>query len=609
MLKPVSVIIVNYNSGDALADCVRSVLLSSVPVEILISDNGSCDNSLWLVREDICFNDSNIHIIENRENLGFAKANNIVLPRVQGDYFLFLNPDCIIEPDTLKGMISAMEQHPEAGLAGCLICNPDGTEQAGCRRYVPTPWRSFVRTFNLSRVFKSHPRFRSFLMTGQPLPDAPCPVEAISGAFMFVRRRALEQTGPLDDKYFMHCEDLDWCMRFRQAGWKVLFVPDVTVVHLKGVCSRAEPIAVEWHKHRGMIRFYNKFFRQHYPGVLMWLVVMAVWMRFAAKASVLSVHQLRGRKYMLNSPLANSGAEPVHDGAVLSLRPLVMVTGATSQIGHFLLPRLVNAGFAVHAVSRQAKPQESGSGVITWSCCDIAQGLPALNHEVTCLVHLAPLWLLPEIIAPLAERGLKRVIAFSSTSVFTKQQSTSAKEIALVERLRNAEEALFQACDRHGIAWTIFRPTLIYGCGLDRNITTIARFVGRFGFFPVVGSARGLRQPVHADDLAASCVASLECPSTYNQTYNLSGGETLSYREMVEDVFLASGKKPRVLNIPLPVFRVLIGGLSLLPRYRFVTSEMADRMNQDMCFDHSDAASDFGYCPREFRGGTRRVSD
>jgi GT2 family glycosyltransferase len=229
-------------------------------------------------------NHPHLKIKENDKNLGFARGNNILLPQCSGDFILFLNPDCIIEPRTLEQMIEVMGQHPEAGMAGCLLVNPDGTEQLGCRRFVPTPWRSIVRVFRLHKLIKNHPRFQPFNMTGLPLPESPVAVEAISGAFMFVRREALRAVGPMDDNYFLHCEDLDWCMRFRQASWKILFLPHVRAAHWQGLCSNAHPVPVEFYKHRGMVRFYKKFFRHQYPGGLMVLVILAVWLRFVAKA-------------------------------------------------------------------------------------------------------------------------------------------------------------------------------------------------------------------------------------------------------------------------------------------------------------------------------------
>jgi GT2 family glycosyltransferase len=120
-------------------------------------------------------------------------------------------------------------------------------------------------------------------------------MEAISGAFMFVRRKALEQVGPMDDGYFLHCEDLDWCMRFRKDGWKILFVPQVAIIHKKGVCCRDRQIQAEWHKHKGMIRFYRKFFKHQYPLAIMYMVIASVWTRFALLTMLLSLQRLKKR--------------------------------------------------------------------------------------------------------------------------------------------------------------------------------------------------------------------------------------------------------------------------------------------------------------------------
>jgi len=280
-----SVITVNFNAGDLLLASARAVLASTAPVELLVVDNASADDSIARLREALA-GDGRVRIIQNAANLGFARANNLAAETARGDHFLYLNPDCIVERDTIRAMREAMEEHPRAAVAGCLILNPDGTEQAGCRRAVPTPWRAFVRTFGLSRLFPHHRRlFDDFVLAHRPLPVEPTSVEAVSGAFMLVRRDALEQVGPMDEAYFLHCEDLDWCMRFRSSGREILFVPDVTVVHHKGHSSRDRPVRVLWHMHCGMVRFYQKFFRHQYPAPFMWLVVLGVWLRFCALAA------------------------------------------------------------------------------------------------------------------------------------------------------------------------------------------------------------------------------------------------------------------------------------------------------------------------------------
>ena len=286
----VSVVIVAFNSGPWLSETVAHVLESTMDVAVVVSDNASVDGSVQGVQQR-WGEDPRVSVVHHPRNLGFAKACNRALERIQSPYVLFLNPDCLVQPDTLQRMLQVLADVPEAGMAGCLIRNPDGSEQAGCRRWEPTPWRSLARVLHLNRLRPKDPRFRDFNMTWEPLPGGPIPVDAISGAFMLVRREALDRVGPLDEGYFLHCEDLDWCRRFRDQGYQVLFVPDVEVTHRKGESSHARPVRVEWHKHRGMLRYYRKHLRKTYPGPVMALVQVGVWGRFALVALVLSVRR------------------------------------------------------------------------------------------------------------------------------------------------------------------------------------------------------------------------------------------------------------------------------------------------------------------------------
>ncbi|MHB8138604.1 MAG: glycosyltransferase family 2 protein [Smithellaceae bacterium] len=275
-------IIVNYNAGSFLLDCVQSSLGQAD--EVLVVDNASGDDSLdrLIARYG---NDPKLKVIRNDINRGFAAACNTGMREARGNRILFLNPDCRLEPNTASEMLKALDANSVAGMAGGLLSRPDGSEQPGGRRAVPTPWRSFVRAFGLSRFSHRWPKlFSDFYLHELPLPVSPEDVEAISGACLMVKREAVDQVGSWDEGYFLHCEDLDWCMRFRQKGWKVIFVPSARVIHDAGVCSQDSLIFVEWHKHKGMMRFYKKFFRKQYPSVLFWLVGAGVWIRFNAIA-------------------------------------------------------------------------------------------------------------------------------------------------------------------------------------------------------------------------------------------------------------------------------------------------------------------------------------
>ena len=292
-LQAVSAVIVNHNAGALLVNCVRAALAQAE--QVIVVDNDSSDASMELLANQFPGEPRLVTLCET-ENLGFAAGCNLGVSLASQSLLLFLNPDCILNAGSLRRMVEALNTAPGVGMVGGRLTNLDGSEQGGGRRAVPTPWRSFVRAFGLYRFSDRWPRlFFDFYLHKQPLPDAPIDVEAISGALMLVKKAAVDDVGLWDDDYFLHCEDLDWCMRFRRRGWRILFVPDAPVLHYPGHCSRARPFFVEWHKHKGMVRFYHKFFRHQYPGVLMWLVNVGVWLRFALVSVVHAVRLVAKR--------------------------------------------------------------------------------------------------------------------------------------------------------------------------------------------------------------------------------------------------------------------------------------------------------------------------
>lgn len=291
----VTIVVVNYNAGRLLEPCIDLSLQQAG--EVILVDNASTDRSMDAVTRRF-EGYSKLRVIRNSTNLGFAVACNIGAKVASGQFVLFLNPDCALEEGAVSQLRLALDSDPKAGMAGALLLNENGSEQAGGRRAVPTPWRSLVRAFHLSRFADRWPRlFTDFNLHKQPLPDSPMEVEAISGACTMVKRHAMQVVGPWDEKYFLHCEDLDLCMRYRQKEWTILFVPGSRIVHHRGACSRSRPLFVEWHKHHGMLRFYRKFFRRQYPGALMWLVTLGVWLRFCAVVAYIGVRGI-GRKFI-----------------------------------------------------------------------------------------------------------------------------------------------------------------------------------------------------------------------------------------------------------------------------------------------------------------------
>lgn len=293
-LQPVSVIVVNYNGGALLGECIAAALDQAA--QVIVVDNSSTDSSIEALEERF---PGHARLVVERvgTNLGFAAGCNRGMAHATQPLLLFLNPDCVLGSTSLQHMAETLHQDARIGMVGGLLANPDGSEQGACRRALPTPWRSFVRAFGLARLSRRWPRaFPDFHLDGQALPAAPTDVEAISGALMLVHRTAIDAVGPWDEAYFLHCEDLDWCMRFRQHGWRVVFDPVAKAVHQKGHCSRTQPVFVEWHKHKGMLRFYRKFFRDRYPVVVTWAVAGGIWLHFGLVSALHLARRLLGRQ-------------------------------------------------------------------------------------------------------------------------------------------------------------------------------------------------------------------------------------------------------------------------------------------------------------------------
>lgn len=291
-MRHVASIVVNYNSGAYLAACVDTLLASrfATPVEhtVYVVDNCSSDDSLRPV-EERARGEPALRIIRNEDNIGFAAANNLVLAATAADYFVLTNPDCRVGEGAIADVIAAMARDETLAVGSCAIYNADGTIQKTCKRNFPTPGSGLVRILGLSRLDPD--KFKDF-DRGAETAVAPAPaggveyVEAISGAFFCISKSALDKIGLLDDGYFMHCEDLDYCMRAKLKGFHVGFVAGPRVVHAKGVSARTAPVRVLWYLHKGMARFYKKFYQKDYPLLVTGVVYLGIAARFAGKALI-----------------------------------------------------------------------------------------------------------------------------------------------------------------------------------------------------------------------------------------------------------------------------------------------------------------------------------
>lgn len=286
-----SIIILNYNTKKLTLEAIQSIEenypheVMDGNYEVIVCDNQSPDNSLeafrlYAKKTKIKF----FHVIDNGGNIGFAAGNNKGVPYAKGRYVLFLNPDTVVYPKTLKQMVQFMDSHHEAGAATCKVEIPSGGIDEAAHRGFPTPWNAFSHFSKLEKAFPHTKLFGGYIQ-GWKNMNTIHEVDAITGAFLFVRREVGEQVGWWDEDYFFYGEDLQFCYNIRKLGYKIYYVPDVSILHYGGVSSgikkQSQAITtadkerkkiMQGHRFNAMRIFFKKNYDKKYPKPLTWLV-------------------------------------------------------------------------------------------------------------------------------------------------------------------------------------------------------------------------------------------------------------------------------------------------------------------------------------------------
>ncbi|MCQ4164353.1 glycosyltransferase family 2 protein [Tahibacter harae] len=274
-----SVIIVAADSGDGLIAGARRVLAADAPLQLIVSDNASSDGSIGQLQREFG-GDARLRIVHNGKNLGFGAGVNRAAALADGDCLLVLNPDCLIEHDTLA-RLRGQARAPRTGVVGVRIQDGAGVDEPASLRRDPTLRRSLCSLLRLDRFAARWPALAGVNVAADAVQRGEDGIaEAISGAVMLFPREAFDAVGGFDEDFFLHCEDLDICRRLRDAGYAVRYAGSIRVPHGKGGSSRHRPVFVAWHKHRGMWLW----FRRHDPAarnpLLRVLVRAGIWTRF-----------------------------------------------------------------------------------------------------------------------------------------------------------------------------------------------------------------------------------------------------------------------------------------------------------------------------------------
>ena len=268
-----SVVFLSYNTRDLTRQALNSVLAAAegLEAEIFVVDNASADGSADMVAEEF----PQVKLVCNEANVGFSAGNNVALRQVTGEYALLINTDTIVRRDALHAMVEFLDAHPESGACGCKILDPDGTLQLDSRRGFPTPLAAFCKMSGLSRLFPKHPLMARYHLTHLD-PEQTAEIEVLSGSCMMVRKAAMDQVGLLDEDYFMYGEDIDWCYRFHQAGWKIYYLPTTAIIHFRGESGRGTPLKILYRKSRAMSIFVNKHMARRYRFFPLWLLQVGI---------------------------------------------------------------------------------------------------------------------------------------------------------------------------------------------------------------------------------------------------------------------------------------------------------------------------------------------
>jgi GT2 family glycosyltransferase/nucleoside-diphosphate-sugar epimerase len=586
------VVVVSYHTGPMLWLCLSALLLEPEVTDMVVVDNGNpqwvVDSLNYLVKQN-----PKIRLITGHGNIGFAKACNLGAAALDTDYIALVNPDCVVTRGVFAQMIHSLASYPDAVLAGARLLEMNGEEQQGGRRAQLTPENLLGEGSLLSRfVDDAHLKFNYHK---DPVPEQVIEIPAISGAFMLMRLPDYRAMNGMDEDYFLHVEDLDFCKRASERG-KILFVPQAIVWHAKSTSDACSFQVEKWKSQSFLL-----YFRKHYataPKGQMLLVKLAIYGRLAIKGLLSCLPRRRKQEEFTVKAInaLKTGLDHATKKDALKGRTIV-VSGATSQIGLDVIGRLLAEEAYVFAINhRRFLPFIHPR---LWNLSLKHQPLAPVTAE--CLIHTAPLWHLPALLEGGKIQGLKHVIAIGSTSVFTKKDSQSEAERDVVVMLSNAEERIIPFCQKHGIALTLLRPTMVYGFGMDENITRMASLVRKLRCFPVEPPAQGLRSPVHADDLAKLCAHLAEHPQEGFHAYNVEGADELSFRDMVARLFPLQGLPTMILPIPkLGEIMDVLGDMGMLGK---INGDMARRMNQNLVFDHSEAMAELRHQPRSYLSG------
>ena len=383
-MKSLDVVIVNYNSTPQLLQCIRSLLRAreGVSLNIYVQDNASPKGDLSVVTKNF----PEVDLTRNNRNLGFAKAVNRAIKDGNAPYVLILNPDTLVLPGLLGATLGYMENHPEVGVLGPRILDSDGVVQGSARSFPNLLTALFGRKSILSKIMPQNPITRENILTGRSDGMNPMEVDWVSGACMLVRRDAINNVGPLDERFFMYWEDADWCRRMWRKGWKVIYFPEAAMIHHVGVSSESNIFQSVFAFHRSIYQLFDK----HAEGWNIYLKPLVFWGLLYRFFFVFS-SQLARKKLIKIEPFPVRKKEPIklrpEDFRIRILRFIARLNVGGPSIHVYLLTTgLDSKRFHSSLVTGRISPQEGDMGYLFQSAVEQPLIIEALQRDISPLM-------------------------------------------------------------------------------------------------------------------------------------------------------------------------------------------------------------------------------
>lgn len=593
----VTVVIASYHTGPALWRSVESVLQQEGLNELVLVDNGNSEETRRrLVKKSL--KNPRLKVVSGGGNLGLYAAYNLGAERAKGRYLLFLSPEAVLPHDFLIRMVDEHRQSTDSWASSCRILDINGKERRESRRSLLSLKPLLCEKLGLSKLFRK--KCQPWHLTATAMPTQNTKGLGLSASCMFTETERFKQLQGFSEGYFYQYGDMDMALKIHDMGGETLFIPKLSIIDFR-TTSASKHILAYWHAMRDFVHYFRiNFSKAYLPGVIPLLAAFSyakllfkaigyfpfLFLKRTPKAQKESNYAAKFlstyASYEHAEDEKNSMKGTVYD---FSQRSPILLAGAHTETGLCLLRRLLAADVEVIALYHD-HVIDFDHPKLTWFHADLlADDVSLYGQHPKTLIFADELHLLPNHLQTFAEIGINRMVCIASAYIFRLLESKSKEQQALAKAYFSAEKEIVRTAPILNIDYTILRAGMVYGMGLDNSIARIAKFIKRFGFFPVYPPADGKRQPIHCDDLAISAISSLNRLETFGKSYNICGPDTLSYYEMIRKLFEATGKKPRIIKMKSIGYLIDVYRFFFAKSSGFLDSSTLKRANKDILFE------------------------